>query len=531
MFSKCFSAFTDGMAAVPAVVEADVGNGLPSFEMVGLLSSEVREARERVRIALKNSGYFFPPKKITINISPAGLRKEGNFFDLPIALAVLCAFGHIKPESFAQTLIVGELSLEGTIKRVDGILPLVCMAKASGFKRCIVPMENVNEACVIDGIEVYGVCGLLEAAGFMNEEIEILPAKPEISERFEETRDKYGDLSDIRGQKNVIRGISIAVCGMHNVIMLGPPGCGKSMIARRIPSIMPGLTFEESIEISEVYSVAGLLDSERFLITQRPFRAPHHTVTATALTGGGSNPKPGEVSLANHGILFLDELAEYNPAVIEVLREPLEEKKVTISRLKGTYTFPANFMLVGALNPCKCGYYPDRNRCSCSQREIKRYLGRLSRPVTDRIDIFLTTKPVGIDELVSNRSGIDEQSPKPAGIEKSSRREPDDISSEKLREITEEVLSVQKKRFEYEGISYNSQMTPSMIEKYAVPDEKGQLILKKAFEKYGFSARAYHKIIKVARTIADMDGSSLIKEMHILEALSYHSMNAMGVEI
>lgn len=511
MFSKCFSAFTDGMAAVPAVVEADVGNGLPSFEMVGLLSSEVREARERVRIALKNSGYFFPPKKITINISPAGLRKEGNYFDLPIALAVLCAFDYIKPLYFGDTLIVGELSLEGTIKRVDGILPLVCMAKAKGFKRCIVPLENVNEACVIEGIDIYGAGELKEAAGFMNEDIKISPGKSEKNTLFKEDMSQYGDFSEIKGQRDVIRGISIAVCGMHNVIMLGPPGCGKSMIARRIPSIMPRLTFEESLKISEVYSVAGLLNSERFLITQRPFRAPHHTVTAAALTGGGGNPKPGEVSLANHGILFLDELAEYNPSVVEVLREPLEEKKVTISRIRGTYTFPANFMLVGALNPCKCGYFPDRNRCSCSQWEIKRYLGKLSRPVTDRIDIFLSTHPVGIDELAHKNT--------------------DGTSSDQLRAVTEKVFTIQKKRFESEEICYNSQMTPGMLEKYAAVDCKGEAVLKKAFDRYGFSARAYHKIIKVARTIADMDESRMISELHILEALSYHSINVMGVEI
>ena len=504
-FSSVASAALLGLHAEIIRVEADVSNGLPMFHMVGFLSSEVKEASERVRTAIHNSGLSFPPKKTVINLSPATVKKKGPSFDLPIALSVLLSVGMIPPDSLEGTIVLGELSLDGKVRKVRGVLPIVLEAKKAGFHTCILPEENASEGALAEGIRIIGTESLLEICMYLKGECEIEPFVQEELERYGNPLGNiFLDFSDIKGQETVKRAAEVTVAGGHNLLLIGPPGSGKSMIAGRIPTILPPPEREESIEITKIYSVLGLVDETRPLITGRPFRSVHHTATKSALAGGGTIPSPGEISLAHGGVLFLDELAEFQKPVLEVLRQPLEERQIRIARSHGNYVFPADFILVAALNPCPCGNYPDMDKCSCSESQIRKYLGRISQPFLDRMDICVEAPRVRYEEL--------------------SRREMQE-TSEAVRARVCRAREIQSRRYEGTEITTNAMLGVKEIEHYCMLDKEGGLLMKRAFTSLGLTARTYHKILKVARTIADLEGEERVLTSHLKEAVGYRTID------
>ncbi len=506
MYSVSYCAAVRGIEGCIVQVEADVSDGLPGFSLVGFLSSEVKEARERVQIGMKNAGFRFPPKKITINLSPADIRKGGTGYDLAIAVSLLAAFGYFSQEFIRKILFIGELSLEGKITEVHGVLPMVYTAYENGMQYCVVPKGNLQEAAVVRGMKSVGVSGLAELVDMLREQK--LTCGEDMAPQVQDSvTGGVPDFREVSGQKLVRRAIEVAAAGMHNLLMIGPPGSGKTMLARRMPGIMPEMTFGEQMELSKIYSVAGLLSGEQPVVVRRPFRDPHHTITQTALVGGGIVPKPGEVSLASGGVLFLDELAEFNRQTIEVLRQPLEDGFVTISRVDGNYRYPAHVQLVAAMNPCRCGYYPDRRKCTCSSRQIRNYLHKISQPMLERMDICVETTPVAYEEL----SG--------AGFRR------DNESSGTMRERIVAAQERQAARCGGEGILYNPRLTSQLVEKYCVLTEEAKAYLAYAFERMEFSARVYHKVLKVGRTIADLAGQEEIQKEHIAEAVCYRMID------
>ncbi len=501
MFSKVLSGGLRGIDGYVVQVEADVSDGLPGFYMVGSLASEVKEAEERVRTAMRNSGYHLSSKKITVNLSPANVRKEGTACDLPVAIAVLAAYGIILPEGLKETAFLGELGLDGRIKPVRGVLPMVLAMAEKGIRRCFLAEDNVAEGVAAACMEIIKITSLKQVSLLLNEPDQIRAEHAEAA--LDPETDYPVDFSEINGQRLMRRATEVAVAGGHNLLYIGPPGSGKSMMARRIPTIMPSLTREEQLEVSKVYSICGMLPEGHALIGTRPYRAPHHTISAQALTGGGLWPKPGEISLASRGVLFLDELAEFQKKTLEILRQPLEEQQVTVSRVNGSYTFPAHFMLATALNPCPCGYYPDRSRCSCTRHQVRQYLNRISRPLLDRIDICVEAAPVTYQDIRT--------------IQKNE-------SSETIRQRVELARRIQLERYAGNGIFTNSEMGIREIRQYCLLSEENETYLNQIFLRLGLSARGCHKILKVARTLADLEGKEQIERHHLSEAAGYRDL-------
>ena len=503
MFARINSVGLFGLNAFEVFVEIEASGGLPSFDIVGLADVVVRESRERIKSAFRTSEIAFPSMKLMINLAPADTKKSGSVHDLGIAVALLCVNGAVLQKSIEKSAFIGEVALNGEIRGVNGVLPMTLLAKSKGIEEIYVPYENGREASVVEGVKVYPVKNLCSLVSHFNGREKILPLEKYVPLQ----PDYFGDLdfADVKGQESAKKALEIAACGGHNVLMVGAPGSGKSMLAKRMPSILPPMTFSESIEATNIHSISGLVDKDMPLVTKRPFRSPHHTISTAGLSGGGSVPRPGEISLAHNGLLFLDELAEFNRQTLEILRQPLEDQKVTISRVSGSITYPCSIMLIAAMNPCPCGYYGHPTRkCICSQKQAANYLSKVSGPMLDRFDLHIEVAPVEFDDISSTRK---------------------EESSERIRERVIKAREIQLERYKGTAITCNARITSDIIRDVCVMTDGAVEMIKSVFEKLGLSARAYDRILKVARTVADMDNSEVIDRKHIAQAVQYRSLD------